>query len=157
MNDETTLHVLQLVCPGILGEPSAVSPIYTDLKIAESRGKSTQFSSLVDAGASAENVALAATAWEWAHVSRRPIPKCSERTARDTRRLQDGEEHEQLHGYQDGSRVFKPLRLMPDGSSGLIWQILTKVGKIYSKMSTSCLELCPGARLHPNGIPGDRC
>ncbi len=62
VNDEKTLRVLKMVCPGILGEPSAVLLIYTDLKIAELRGKSTQFSSLVDAGAAAENVALAATA-----------------------------------------------------------------------------------------------
>lgn len=62
VNDQKTLRVLKQVAPGIIGNPTAVMVIYTDLKVAAEHGSSTQYSSLVDAGAAAENVALAAAA-----------------------------------------------------------------------------------------------
>ncbi len=62
VSDEKTIRILRQVSPGILGEPTAVLVIYTDLTIAEENGRTSEVCATIDAGAAAENVALAATA-----------------------------------------------------------------------------------------------
>ena len=63
VNDQKTIALLKHVCPGILSDPAALIVIYTDLMVAEKLGRlGREVTSLIDAGAAAENVALAAIA-----------------------------------------------------------------------------------------------
>ena len=61
VNDEKVIRVLMQVSPGILGEPSAVLVIYTDMNIVKRNGRLTEVCATIDAGAAAENVVLKAT------------------------------------------------------------------------------------------------
>jgi len=61
VNDEKVIRVLRQVSPGILGVPTAVLVIYTDMKIARKNGRLTEVCATIDAGAAAENVVLEAT------------------------------------------------------------------------------------------------
>lgn len=63
VTDKKTIRLLKQVSPGILSDPVALVVIYTDLRVAEKLGRlGREVTSLIDAGAAAENVALAAIA-----------------------------------------------------------------------------------------------
>lgn len=63
LTDPKLIHALKQFAPGILGEPTAILVFYTDLNvILAEREKITNSTSPIDAGAAAENAALAATA-----------------------------------------------------------------------------------------------
>ena len=63
VTDEKILHVLKQFSPGILGEPTAVLVVYTDLRVAEQQlGRISNWTTVIHAGAAAENAALASTA-----------------------------------------------------------------------------------------------
>jgi nitroreductase len=61
VKDQKVIRVLRQVSPGILGEPTAILVIYTDMKLAKENGRLTEECATIDAGAAAENVALEAT------------------------------------------------------------------------------------------------
>lgn len=61
VTDKKRLRLLKQLSPGILGYPTAVMVIYTDLKIAAEMGRISDATSTMDAGAAAENVCLVAT------------------------------------------------------------------------------------------------
>ena len=61
VNEEKVIGVLRQVSPGILGEPTAVLVIYTDMTIAKKNGRLSEACAAIDAGAAAENVVLEAT------------------------------------------------------------------------------------------------
>ncbi len=61
VSDRRTIGLLKQVSPGILSDPAALLVIYTDLRVAEKLGRlGREVTSLIDAGAAAENIALAA-------------------------------------------------------------------------------------------------
>lgn len=64
VTDRKIIRLMKHIAPGILGDPPTVIVIYTDLGVAEKEmGRmGRDVSSLIDAGASAENIALAAVA-----------------------------------------------------------------------------------------------
>jgi nitroreductase len=61
VTDRKRLRILRQIAPGILGQPTGVMVIYTDLKIAADMGRISQACSTLDAGAAAENACLVAT------------------------------------------------------------------------------------------------
>lgn len=60
VKDWKTIRLIKQVSPGILGSPAALMIIFTDLDVATELGKLGSITSTMDAGAAAENVALAA-------------------------------------------------------------------------------------------------
>lgn len=60
VKDSKTIRLIKQVSPGILGSPTALIVIFTDLNVAVELGKLGAVCSTLDAGAAAENVALAA-------------------------------------------------------------------------------------------------
>lgn len=62
VDDKRVIQAIKQVSPSFLANPPIVLIIFTDLKVAlEKTGRVAEYSSLVDAGASGENVLLAAT------------------------------------------------------------------------------------------------
>lgn len=61
VDDRKIIRVLKHVAAGILWDPTAVMVIYTDMRIARASGRLAEVCATLDAGAAAENVALAAT------------------------------------------------------------------------------------------------
>ncbi len=61
VNDRKTIRLIKQVSPGILGQPTALIVIFTDLEVARQLGRLGNVCATIDAGAAAENVALAAT------------------------------------------------------------------------------------------------
>jgi nitroreductase len=62
VDDPTQLKLLKMVSPGLLGDPTALLVICTNLKIAETGGSICDVASHIDAGAAAENAVTAAYA-----------------------------------------------------------------------------------------------
>jgi nitroreductase len=62
VDDSTQLKLLKMVSPGLLGDPTALLVICTNLKIAETGGSICDVASHIDAGAAAENAVTAAYA-----------------------------------------------------------------------------------------------
>jgi nitroreductase len=61
VKDPKTIRLIRQVAPGVLGAPAALLVVFTDLDVASSElGKLGNVVSTLDAGAAAENVALAA-------------------------------------------------------------------------------------------------
>jgi nitroreductase len=60
VRDPKTVRLVKQVSPGILGTPTALLLIFTDLEVTKELGKLGNVCSIIDAGAAAENVALAA-------------------------------------------------------------------------------------------------
>jgi len=61
VNDRKRIRLIKQVSPGILGQPTALIVIFTDLEVTRELGKLGNVCATIDAGAAAENVALAAT------------------------------------------------------------------------------------------------
>jgi nitroreductase len=62
IDDKKVIKAIRQISPSFLANPTAVIVIFTDLKIAREKvGRIAEYSSLVDAGASGENILLAAT------------------------------------------------------------------------------------------------
>jgi len=60
VRDRKTIRLIKQVSPGILGTPAALVVIFTDLQVTKELGKLGNLCATIDAGAAAENVALAA-------------------------------------------------------------------------------------------------
>jgi len=60
VRDWKTIRLIKQLSPGILGLPTALIVIFTEMDIANELGKLGNICSTIDAGAAAENVALAA-------------------------------------------------------------------------------------------------
>lgn len=60
VKDWKTIRLVKQVSPGILGTPTALMVIFTDMNVATELGKLGSICSTIDAGAAAENVSLAA-------------------------------------------------------------------------------------------------
>jgi nitroreductase len=62
VDDKRVIKAIREISPSFMADPPVVLVIFSDLRIAlEKTGRVAEFSSLVDAGASGENVLLAAT------------------------------------------------------------------------------------------------
>ncbi len=60
VKDSKTIRLIKQVSPGILGEPTALLVVFTDLEVTKELGRLGSICATIDAGAAAENVALAA-------------------------------------------------------------------------------------------------
>ena len=62
IDDKKVIRAVQEISPSFLANPPIILIVFTDLRIAlEKTGRVAEYSSLVDAGASGENILLAAT------------------------------------------------------------------------------------------------
>ena len=60
VKDDKTIRLIKQVSPGILGEPTALLVIFTNTEVTKELGRLGSICATIDAGAAAENVALAA-------------------------------------------------------------------------------------------------
>jgi nitroreductase len=60
VRDPKTIRLIRQVSPGILGMPTALLLIFTDFEVSKELGRLGSVCATIDAGAAAENVALAA-------------------------------------------------------------------------------------------------
>ena len=62
VDDSRVIRAIKQMSPSFLANPRVIIVVFTDMKVAlEKTGRVAEFSSLVDAGASGENILLAAT------------------------------------------------------------------------------------------------